>query len=84
MMDSEVGNLLVKKFHDNDIVIYGTHENPLFKANDIGNLLGIVKIRNTLENLDNEFKIKMGAHSVGGLQDQWFLTIDGLYEVLFI
>jgi len=26
----------------------------------------------------------MGAHSVGGLQDQWFLTIDGLYEVLFI
>src|SRR6478672_5522697 len=85
MTENTMNNLLVKKFQDNDIVIYGTHEKPLFKAKDIGNLLGIIKITKTLENLDSEFKLKINAPSGGvGNSDQWFLTIDGLYEVLFI
>ena len=34
-------NLLIKQFNDLDITIYGTYEEPLFKAKDIGDLLGI-------------------------------------------
>lgn len=80
-------SLMVKQFENLNITIYGTYENPLFKAKDIGDLLGIDKIRKTIENLDNECKIKINAPT-GGVgtnnSDTWFLTEDGLYEVLFI
>lgn len=76
--------LLIKQFQHFNIEIYGTHEEPLFKAKDIGDLLGIKKIRKTIENLDEQCKILKGAPSGGGLQEQWFLTEDGLYEILFI
>ena len=41
--------LLVKQFNGLDIQIYGTYEYPLFKAKDVGDLLGIEKIRKTIE-----------------------------------
>jgi prophage antirepressor-like protein len=83
-MDINQTQLLVEQFKHFNIEIYGTHEEPLFKANDIGNLLGIKKIRTTLDNLDEECKVLKDAHTMGGLQEQLFLTEDGLYELLFI
>ncbi len=41
-------NLLIKQFNGLNIQVYGTYEEPLFKAKDIGELLGIEKIRKTL------------------------------------
>lgn len=76
--------LLVEQFKQFNIEIYGTFEEPLFKAKDIGELLEIKKIRKTLDNLDDECKVLKGAPTGGGLQDQWFLTEDGIYEVLMI
>jgi anti-repressor protein len=61
-------SLVIKEFQDFNITIFGTYETPLFKAKDIGDLLGIEKIRDTVVKLD----------------DQWFLTEDGLFEVLCI
>ena len=58
----------IKQFEEFQIPIYGTYEEPLFKAKDIGELLGIEQIRKTIQNLD----------------EQWFVTEDGLYELLFI
>lgn len=78
-------SLLIKRFNDLNITIYGTYEDPLFKAKDIGELLGIKKIRNTIENLDDDCKVKINAPNGGvGNSDTWFLTEAGLYEVLFI
>lgn len=77
-------SLLIKRFNDFNITIYGTYEDPLFKAKDIGELLGIKKITKTIESLDNECKVLKVSPSRGGLQEQWFLTEAGLYEVLFI
>jgi prophage antirepressor-like protein len=37
-----------------------------------------------MENLDNDCKIMKAAPTRGGLQEQWFLTEDGVYELLFI
>ena len=34
-------NLLVKQFNDLNITVYGTYQEPLFKAKDIGDLLGL-------------------------------------------
>jgi prophage antirepressor-like protein len=79
-------NLLVKQFNGLNIQVYGTYEEPLFKAKDIGDLLGIKNIRDTLTSLDEQCKIKVnvGNTDVGNNSDTWFLTEDGLYEVLFI
>ena len=77
-------HLLIEQFKHFNIEIYGTFEEPLFKANDIGDLLEIKKIRTTLDNLDDECKVLKGAHTNGGIQQQIFLTEEGLYEVIFI
>lgn len=76
--------LLIEQFKDFNIEIYGTFEEPLFKAKDIGELLEIKKITKTIENLDEECKILKVSPTRGCLQEQWFLTEDGIYEVLFI
>lgn len=83
-MANEFNNLLVKQFQEHNITIYGTFEKPLFKAKDIGDLLGITQIRKTIQNLDDNFKLLQAGNTNSGLQEQYFLTIDGLYEVLFI
>jgi len=79
-------SLLVEKFNDLNINIYGTYEEPLFKAKDIGDLLGIKNIRDTIASLDEGCKMKanVGNTDVGNNSDTWFLTEDGLYELLFI
>ncbi len=79
-------NLLVKQFQDLKITIYGTYEEPLFKAKDIGDLLDIKNIRDTIKDFDDACKIKInvGNADVGNNKsDTWFLTEDGLYEVIF-
>ena len=86
----DINNLLVSTFKDNNITIYGTWEDPLFRAKDIGDLLGIEKIRKTLENIDDNMKVKTNAPSRGVgsnsnyKSDTWFLTEEGLYELLYI
>ena len=77
-------SLLVKQFNGLNIQVYGTYEEPLFKAKDVGDLLGIDQIRKTIQNLDEEDKVIKPGNTVTGLQEQWFLTENGLYEVLFI
>jgi prophage antirepressor-like protein len=67
-------NLLVKQFQDFNIEIHGTVEDPLFKANAICNLLDIDQ--KTIQKLDDQSKINV--------IDKWFLTEDGLYEIIFM
>jgi prophage antirepressor-like protein len=90
----------MKNFGEHNIPIFGTTENPLFRASDIGALLEIKKITKTLESVDEDEKVlKFGpsrggeledenAHALGGgggvNREQYFLTVNGLYEVLFI
>ena len=82
--DNYKKSLLVKQFNGLNIQVYGTYEEPLFKAKDVGDLLGIDQIRKTIQNLDEEDKVIKPGNTVTGLQEQWFLTENGLYEVLFI
>jgi prophage antirepressor-like protein len=79
-------SLMVKQFENLNITIYGTYENPLFKAKDIGDLLCIKNVRDTILKLDDlcKIKINVGTTDVGNKSDTWFLTEDGVYELLFI
>jgi prophage antirepressor-like protein len=64
------------------IIIKGTHENPLFHAKEIGNLLGIVNMRDATTNFTEDEKSYDLIESSGGIQKTIFLTEIGLYRLL--
>ena len=65
-----------------EINVKGTHENPLFSAKEIGNLLGIVNMRDATSNFTEDEKIYDLINTTGGLQKTTFLTEVGLYRLL--
>ena len=75
-------NLLVKQFQDLNINIYGTYEDPLFKAKDIGDLLEMSNIRETIKTFNNKQKVVSLTDTLGGKQETTMLTEQGLYKVL--
>ena len=67
--------------------IYGTKENPLFLAKDVAEWIDYAKtgqgyydISSMLTTVDSDEKIK--TISTNNSRSSWFLTEDGLYEVL--
>ena len=62
--------------------IYGTAENPLFLAKDIADMLEIKNNRDMLNNVDEDEKLMSLVSTSGQNRNMWFLTEDGLYEVL--
>lgn len=68
--------VLIKQFNNFNIEIYGTYEDPLFKAKDIADLLEIKEINDLTSLLDDQCKVNNF--------ETIYLTEDGLYEILFI
>ncbi len=77
-----INNLLIKDFNNMNVEIYGTYDKPLFKAKDIGKLLGIANIRTTILNYNEKQKVVILVNTPGGKQETTFLTEQGLYKVL--
>ncbi|KAJ3063465.1 hypothetical protein HK102_008465, partial [Quaeritorhiza haematococci] len=76
-------SLVIKQFQDLNIQIYGTREDPLFKAKDIGNLLEIRNIHTSLGLLNDKDRVLRSTYTRGGSQDAIFLTETGVYKLLF-
>ena len=78
---------VVRAFNNNnlhtEIVIKGTCEEPLFRANDIGEILEMGNIRTTIQHFDKSEKVVHTMDTLGGSQQVTFLTEKGLYKVLF-
>ena len=78
---------VVKAFNDNnlhtEIIIKGTYEEPLFRANDIAEILEMGNIRSTIQNFDKSEKVVHTMDTLGGSQQVTFLTEKGLYKILF-
>ena len=70
-------NLLGKDFR-----IYGDLENPLFLAKDVAEWIEHSNSRVMLDSVDDSEKVVRNVYTLGGNQESWFLTEDGLYEVL--
>ena len=67
------------------ITIKGTATNPLFRASDIGSILEISNVRQTIKDFDNTEKVAVSiTDSIGRDQNVSFLTELGLYQLLFI
>jgi len=62
--------------------IYGTVENPLFLAKDIAELIEHSRASEMLKTVDDDEKLMQPILASGQNRNMWFLTEDGLYEVL--
>ena len=73
-----------RKVLGKDFKIYGTKENPLFLAKDVANWIEYdsTQIKKMISKVDEEEKVRNNVTTPGGIQNTWFLTEDGLYEVL--
>ena len=71
---------------EQEVITYGDLENPLFLAKDVANWIEHSSVTMMLKTIDDEEKIKVSPkQSLGQLtsnNEYWFLTEDGLYEVL--
>ena len=65
-----------------DFKIYGDLENPLFLAKDVADWIEHSQPSVMLKKVDDDEKVMNNVHTLGGNQEAWFLTEDGLYEVL--
>nr|DAU86938.1 MAG TPA: antirepressor protein [Caudoviricetes sp.] len=67
-------------FLDKEIDVWGTVEQPLFRAKDVASWLLIKNVSDLVKRVDND---EVHRFNLGSLQGEtWFLTEDGLYEVL--
>ena len=62
--------------------IFGTVENPLFLAKDVAEWIEHSNPRMMLQAVDDDEKGVRNVYTPGGVQESWFLTEDGLYEIL--
>ncbi|EJR03183.1 Bro-N domain-containing protein [Bacillus cereus] len=63
--------------------VYGTMEEPLFLAQDVANWIEIKNASQMLNVVDEDEKALYTIYRVdGSSHKQWFLTEDGIYEVL--
>jgi len=67
---------------EHHINIQGTLENPLFQANQIGKLLEISNIRESLRDFTDNERVVILTDTRGGSQETNFLTEFGLYRLL--
>ncbi len=62
--------------------VYGTAEQPLFRANEVAEIIEHSHVSKMLALVDDDEKGVNQLFTPGGNQQVWFLTEDGLYEVL--
>lgn len=60
--------------------IYGTVDEPLFMAKDVANWIELTNVTDMISRVDEEELTKLNLGGRSG--ETWFLTEDGLYEVL--
>ena len=69
-------------FLGKEIDVYGTAENPLFLAKDVAEWIEHSDVSTMMRNVDEDEKVTNNVCTPGGTQNAWFLTEDGLYEIL--
>lgn len=65
-----------------ELKIYGTHEEPLFLAKDVADWIEHNNITHMMNNVDDDEKLTYTIRNSGQNRQMWFLTENGMYEVL--
>lgn len=67
---------------EKEFCVYGNSFEPLFLAKDVALWIGHSDVSTMLRRVDSDEKVTNYVCTLGGKQKSWFLTEDGLYEVL--
>ena len=76
------GYITEQSFLDKRIRVFGTPEDPLFLARDVAEWIEHKDVSTMMRNVDKEEKLTQTLFVSGQGREYWFLTEDGLYEVL--
>lgn len=79
---NEITMISKSTFLGKEIDVYGTAENPLFLAKDVAEWIEHSDVSTMMRNVDEDEKVTNNVCTPGGTQNAWFLTEDGLYEIL--
>lgn len=79
-MDEVVNVLKQSELCGQQFNVYGTPDEPLFKAKDVASLLQLTNVSDMISRVESEEVTKLNLGSLQG--ETWFLSEDGLYEVL--
>lgn len=63
------------------IKMYDSIENPCFMATDVAKWIDHTNPRSMIKTVDEDEKHVNNVYTPGGVQQKWFLTEDGVYEV---
>ena len=80
MEKKEITIISKSTFLGKEIDVYGSVDEPLFKAKDVAEWLELTNVSDMVSRIDNDEVTKLNLGSLEG--ETWFLTEDGLYEVL--
>lgn len=58
------------------------HDKPMFKADQIGKIIGLKNIRSSIQHFDQDEKVVQPIDTPGGYQESNFLTEMGVYRLL--
>lgn len=78
VLENEV-TLMGKTFN-----VYGTLEEPLFRAKDVADWIEHSDVHKMVQSVDEDEKVRNNIPTLGGNQEAWFLTENGVYEVLML
>lgn len=81
-MKKEIQVLKQTELLGHQFTVYGTPEEPLFRAKDVAEFIEHKNITHLLALVDDDEKGVTEYVTPGGNQEVWMLTEDGLYEVL--
>ena len=82
MIKNQISVLQKSNLLGREFTIYGTSENPLFLAKDVAEVIGHSNVSKMMLTVDEDEKVITNGYTLGGVQQSWFLTENGLYEVL--
>lgn len=71
-------------FLDKEIDVWGSVEQPLFRAKDVADWIKHSDVSTMLKNIDDDEKLTQAIIVSGQRRNVWFLTEDGMYDVLLL
>lgn len=74
-----------RKVLEKDFKVYGTVDEPLFLAKDVAIWIeyDLSSVNKLVASVDDDEKVRKIVPTLGGNQESWLLTEEGLYECLF-
>lgn len=77
--------IATRPFYGHQLEVYGDFQEPWFLAKDIAEMIdySTASLNKFLQSVDEDEKGRKNVPTLGGVQKAWFLTEQGLYEVLF-